>query len=108
MTVRRNPFATPNVFRDLGIPRPEEALAKAELAVCIAAIVARRKLTQARAAEILGVSQQKVSTLMERDFTGFSIGRLLGFVGALGSDVEIIIRDRPRGRTPGRVTVLAG
>jgi predicted XRE-type DNA-binding protein len=96
-----------NVFRDLGVPRPEEALAKAELAAWIAGIVARRKLTQAAAAAVLGVDQPKVSALMRGHLTGFSTDRLLRFLVALGSDVEIVIRDRAKGRTRGRVTVVA-
>jgi len=36
-----------NVFEDLGRPRPAEALAKAELARKIAALIAARGLTQA-------------------------------------------------------------
>ncbi len=46
-----------NVFADLGHPRPAEALAKAELARKIGAIIERRGLTQAAAAEILEVDQ---------------------------------------------------
>jgi len=39
-----------NVFEDLGRPRPTEALAKAELTRRIAALIAKRRLTQAAAA----------------------------------------------------------
>jgi hypothetical protein len=42
-----------NVFEDLGHRRPAEALAKAELARKIAALIAERGLTQASAAELL-------------------------------------------------------
>jgi hypothetical protein len=38
-----------NVFEDLGHPRPAEALAKAELARKIGALIARHGLTQAAA-----------------------------------------------------------
>ena len=41
-----------NVFADLGHPRPAEALAKAELARKIAEVIAKRRLTQAAAAEL--------------------------------------------------------
>ena len=42
-----------NVFADLGFARPEEALAKAELAHKIAEAITRRHLTQAQAAVLL-------------------------------------------------------
>ena len=53
-----------NVFADLGHPRAAEALAKAELARKIAELVAKRRLTQAAAAELLNIEQPKVSALV--------------------------------------------
>ena len=50
-----------NVFADLGIENPEEALAKSELARQIAMLIKKKKLTQKRAAEILGIDQPKIS-----------------------------------------------
>jgi predicted XRE-type DNA-binding protein len=80
-----------NVFADLELPDPEEYLAKAQLAQRIADIIAEQKLTQARAAAILGVDQPKVSALVRGNLEGFSIGRLLRFLNALGREVKIII-----------------
>jgi len=48
-----------NVFEDLGHRRPAEALAKAELARKIAALVAERRLTQASATELQMIDQRK-------------------------------------------------
>lgn len=48
-----------NVFEDLGHPRPADALAKAELAGKIAALIAKRGLTQGAAAKVLQVDQPK-------------------------------------------------
>lgn len=50
-----------NVFADLGHPRPAAALAKAELSRKIAALIAKRGLTQTAAAQLLEVDQPKVS-----------------------------------------------
>ena len=52
-----------NVFADLGLKNPVELLAKAELVQRISDIIAERKLTQARAAKLLGIDQPKVSAL---------------------------------------------
>jgi predicted XRE-type DNA-binding protein len=49
------------VFADLEVPDADEAVAKAELARQICAILAERKLTQARAAAVLGIDQPKVA-----------------------------------------------
>jgi predicted XRE-type DNA-binding protein len=81
-----------NVFADLGLKNPEELLAKAQLVQRIADIIAERKLTQARAAKILGVDQPKVSALLRGKLDGFSTDRLFRFLNALGRDVDIVIR----------------
>ena len=87
-----------NVFADLGYARPEEAVAKAELAHKIAKIIERRKLTQAEAASVLEVDQPKVSALKRGKLSGFSFDRLMRFLVLLGSDVEIVVKDQPRSR----------
>ena len=86
-----------NVFADLGVPNPEECLAKAKLVQRIADAIAERKLTQAQAADILGIDQPKVSALVRGKREGFSIDRLLRFLNALGRDVEIIVSPARRG-----------
>ena len=95
-----------NVFRDLEVAQPEEALAKAELVARIAEIIARKKLTQAAAAKLLGVDQPKVSALLRGRMAGFSTERLIRFLTLLGSDVQIVVRDRPRSRAPGHLEVI--
>jgi predicted XRE-type DNA-binding protein len=88
-----------NVFADLRYPRPEEALAKAELAHKISKIIERRRLTQAEAAEILDVDQPKVSALRRGKLSGFSLDRLVRFLILLGSDVQIVVKNhRPNRR----------
>lgn len=94
-----------NVFADLGVPRPQEALAKAQLAHRINTIIARRRLTQAQAARLLGVDQPKISLLKRGRLAGFSLERLVRFLILLGSDVEIVVRDRPRSRRRARLLV---
>jgi predicted XRE-type DNA-binding protein len=81
-----------NVFADLGLKNPEELLAKAELVQRIADIIAERKLTQVRAAKLLGIDQPKVSALLKGKLDGFSTDRLFRFLNALGRDVESVIR----------------
>ena len=93
-----------NVFADLGHARPAEALAKAELARKIGVIIERRGLTQAAAAEVLQIDQPKVSALARGRLSGFSLDRLVRFLVLLGSDVEIVVKPRPR--TPGRARVM--
>lgn len=81
-----------NVFADLGLRNPDELVAKAELAHRLCALITERKLTQVRAARLLGIDQPKVSALMRGKLDGFSTERLFRFLNALGQDVEVILR----------------
>src|SRR5665213_233372 len=78
-----------NVFADLGLPNPEQRLAKAELAHEICALIRSAKLTQTQAAKRLGVDQPKVSALMTGRLKDFSTDRLMRFINLLGRDVNI-------------------
>jgi predicted XRE-type DNA-binding protein len=95
-----------NVFADLGLPDAAELDTKVRLVVAINQALETRKLTQASAAALLGINQPKVSALKNFRIDGFSVERLMTFLTALGSDIEIRIR-APRGVTskPGRIVV---
>lgn len=102
MTKRDYIESSGNVFADLEIPNPDEMLAKAELAVKIADILRRRRLTQVQAATVLGVDQPKVSALIRGRLSGFSIERLLRFLLLLGTDISITIKPHQRFRSGSR------
>jgi predicted XRE-type DNA-binding protein len=87
-----------NVFRDLNLPDADEMLAKAEMARQIGKLIKRRALTQAEAAALLKIDQPKVSALINGRLTAFSTERLMRFLKALGQDVRIVVRPRPRTR----------
>jgi predicted XRE-type DNA-binding protein len=94
-----------NVFADLGLPDADQLLVKADLVIEITRVIEERGLTQAQAAEILGVDQPKVSALARGRIDGFSLERLYRFLNALGRDVEIVVRPAPKGKREPRVTV---
>lgn len=97
-----------NVFADLGLPDPEERLAKAELARQIENIIKKERLTQDKAAKLLGLSQPKVSALLHGKLAGFSMERLFKFLIALDQDIEIRIKSKPsRIKRKARTTVYA-
>jgi predicted XRE-type DNA-binding protein len=90
-----------NVFADLDLPSPDLALAKAELVQRIRDLISDSKLTQARAAELLGLDQPKVSALVRGRVAGYTIDRLFRFLNALGQRVEISITPAPVRRGSG-------
>jgi predicted XRE-type DNA-binding protein len=83
-----------NVFADLGFERPEEELLKAQLVREIRDILKRRKLTQAKAADLLGLKQPDVSALITGRVHKFSLERLLRCVRRLDRDVVMVIRPK--------------
>jgi len=96
-----------NVFADIGLPNPEERLAKADLAICIGEAIGARRLTQTRAAHILRIDQPKISRLLRGQLSGFSTERLIHFLTLLDRDVEITVKPAPRSRRQGHLRVVA-
>jgi predicted XRE-type DNA-binding protein len=80
-----------NVFADLGLPHPDERMAKAQLALAITRRIRARGLNQTEAAALLGTDQGKVSQLMRGRLTSFSYDRLLRFLNVLGCNVQIMV-----------------
>ncbi len=95
-----------NVFADMGLPDAAELDTKARLGAAISRIVERRGLTQAEVAAALEINQPKVSALLHYKLEGFSVERLMRFLVALGQDVEIVVKAKPRTRSA-RIAVCA-
>src|SRR5438874_12895594 len=96
-----------NVFEDLGYPDAAERQAKLRLAYALNQVLEGRKLSQADAAKVLGVTQPKVSALRNYKLAGFSVERLMNLLTALDQDVEIVVRSKPRSRRAARIRVVA-
>jgi predicted XRE-type DNA-binding protein len=94
-----------NVFADLGLPHPEERLAKAELARQIRKLIEARHLTQTEAGAILGLAQPNVSNLLHGRLKGFSIERLLAFLTALDQNVQIVVTPKEAQQQHGEISV---
>jgi len=96
-----------NVFADLGLPNAEEKHTKVRLAVTINQIIEGLGLSQVAAARRLEINQPKISALANYRLDGFSVERLMHFLNALGCDVDIVIRLKPRSRREARIQVTA-
>ena len=94
-----------NVFADLGLPNPEERLAKAELARQINKLIKQQKMTQVDAAKLLDIDQPKVSALHKGKLAGFSLERLFRFLNVLGQNVTIKITPKSRSKQEAGVSV---
>lgn len=85
-----------NVFEDLGFPRPEaeRLLILSDLMNQAQQLIKKRRLTQARAAKLLGVTQPRVSDLMRGKINLFSIDTLVEMLGRLGVSVSVVTKPR--------------
>lgn len=79
---------------------------KAQLVREIGEIIRNRGLTQTEAAKILGLTQPKLSAVLRGQFRGISERKLIACLTSLGRDVEIVVREAPRKRASGRITVV--
>jgi predicted XRE-type DNA-binding protein len=94
-----------DVLVDLGFPDADERKLRVQLAMQLNELVAARRLTQARAAQMFGIPQPHISELKHYKLSRFSSERLLHFVTLLDRDVEIIIRPKAEGHASGVVSV---
>jgi predicted XRE-type DNA-binding protein len=97
MTVRIR-RSSGNVFKDLGFPAKEAAhlSIRADLMIQVAESLKDRKLTQVRAARLLGVSQPRVSDLVRGRIDLFSIDSLVEMLAKLGVSVTLQTRRSKR------------
>jgi predicted XRE-type DNA-binding protein len=93
-----------NVFADLGLDLPQEHYVKAHLVMLIGKMIESQNLTQGQAAAKIGLRQPDVSKLLRGRFDGFSLERLLFFIRALGSNIEIKVKPA-KTRHEGRISV---
>jgi predicted XRE-type DNA-binding protein len=98
---------TENVFADLAFPDADERQTKLRLAYALNGVLGQRRLSQADAATVLGLTQPKISALRNYKLAGYSVERLMNLLTALDQDVEIVIRRKPRSRKTGRISVVA-
>ncbi|HTS87725.1 MAG TPA: XRE family transcriptional regulator [Gemmatimonadales bacterium] len=80
-----------NVFRDIGFSpvEAEHLRVRAELMLAIEKLIGRRKLSQAQAAKVLGVTQPRVSDLVRGRLHRFSIDALVEMLSRAGVKVRL-------------------
>ncbi len=95
-----------NIYHDLGVPNAEEMQVKAVLAAKIGEIIKHCHLTQMQAAELLGITQPKLSGMLRGQFRGISESKMIDCLNRLGRDVEIVVRKPSRARKTGHTRVV--
>jgi predicted XRE-type DNA-binding protein len=85
-----------NIFADLGFDIPEEELLKAKLVREIRAIIKRRRLTQVKAADLMGLRQPDVSAITLGNTARFTLDRLVRCLDKLDYRVDVIVKHKPK------------
>jgi predicted XRE-type DNA-binding protein len=90
-----------NVFVDCGFPpaEAENLRIRAKMMTSLIDYIQERKITQSRAAKIMGVSQPRISDLVRGKIGLFTIDTLVNMVTAAGLRVDFdITPGRPRAK----------
>lgn len=98
--------STGNVYADLGMADADEMLVKAQLATKIGEIIKSRKWSQQQAAEVLGMTQPKLSKMLRGQFRGISEAKMLDCLTRLGRDVQIVVGLARRATSDGHAAVV--
>ena len=77
-----------NVFKDLGLPAPDERLAKAKLAYKINRFIDDQEMTQKEAADLLGISRSKMTALRNGRLKSFTVDGLFSLIEKLGPHIQ--------------------
>jgi predicted XRE-type DNA-binding protein len=90
--------STDNVFRDLEFPREEAENLKvrADLMIQISKLIRSRRLTQAQAAGLFGVTQPRMSDLVRGKIERFSIDTLVAMLGHAGVRIRFTFARRSK------------
>src|SRR5271157_4281280 len=92
-----------NVFVDCGFPPAdaENLRIRAKMMMALTDYIQERRITQSRAARIMGVSQPRISGLVRGRIGLFTIDTLVNMVTAAGLRVDVDITDgRPSQSMP--------
>jgi len=87
-----------NVFEDMGFEKHEAEIlkAKAQVMIELEKFIKAKKLTQAQAAEILGVPRPRINRLLKRDFTNITLDKMGEMVSRAGMTLEVKVRKSRR------------
>ena len=80
-----------NVFVDCGFPpaEAENLRIRAKMMMALTAYIQERKVTQSRAARIMGVSQPRISDLVRGKIGLFTIDALVNMLTSAGLKVDV-------------------
>lgn len=97
---------TESAYEELGFSDSPEMLVKAQLVMKIAKILSGRGWSQQQAAKVMGLTQPKLSKMLNGQFRGISEAKLMDCLIRLGCEVKIVVRPKRRSAAS-RIEVVA-
>jgi predicted XRE-type DNA-binding protein len=85
-----------SVYAELEFPDAEEMLVKAQLVMKIAQILRERRWSQQQAAQVLRMTQPKLSKMLRGQFRGISEMKMMDCLVRLGREVRIVVGPEKR------------
>lgn len=98
--------AVKTAYEELGFRDADKMLLKAQLAMKIAETLRKRGSSQQQAAQVLGMTQPRLSAMLRGQFRGISEIEMMACLVRLGRGVKIVVGPEGR-RTAGRMEVVA-
>ena len=95
-----------NVYADLGMTDADEMFMKGQLVTKIGEIIRDRGWTQQEAADVLGITQPKLSKMLRGQFRGISEAKMLECLAKLGRHVQIVVGPACQSSDVGRIEVV--
>jgi predicted XRE-type DNA-binding protein len=88
--------STGNIFEDLGFASEEAAnlRIRSDLMIELRKLIEARGLTQTAAASFFGVSQPRISDLINGKIERFSVDTLIAMLGRAGVDIKFTTKSR--------------
>lgn len=95
MAVKIQP-SSGNVFADLGFntDEAENLKIRADLMIELSRMIESQGLTQTSAAQLLGVTQPRISDLTRGKIDRFSVDTLIQMLGHAGASVSFVVKPR--------------
>jgi predicted XRE-type DNA-binding protein len=100
---RRRSNKAPTSWSGSASERQKSIRLKAQIVSEIYRLTNERKLTQAKAGKLMGITQPEVSRMFRGQFREYSVDRLMGFLTAFDRDVEIVVRPHKKGSKAARI-----
>lgn len=96
-----------NVYADLGNKDSAEMQIKAKAVRMLASFIADSGMTQNEVADVLGIDQPKISRILRGHFRGLSLEKIMGYIIALGNDIDITVHKKHDADTVGHFHIVA-